>query len=349
MELPVGLLLPLHSMTKSARFLDQAVTAFSLVFQSLKPFLELYLANNSLRYLPAELWNFDNLRVLSLRNNTLTRLPSSIGRLRSLVELNIAGNQLRWLPYELKALLASPGRLRVLNAVPNPFYKPFAMPESLRQLVVIPSKNGWGELYAELSSESPNQVQQELLARLSASYERRVHEKMDLSTVEPIYVARTPTTYYDADGCLTSESENFVLNADSDAVVPVALLKPGRFTSDRSTRVRSLFELAIQSAFTSPSLPTLHEYLPAETPDCVVSALETATMIQEEEGCRKCSVCRREYILPRTEWLEFWHRVVVHPSKPKTLQAQSIDELFLPFLRRGCSLQCVPPEETLDV
>lgn len=42
---------------------------------------------------------------------------------------------------------------------------------------------------------------------------------------------------------------------------------------------------------------------------------------------QKCSVCRKIYVVPRTEWLEWW----------------SVEgEGGLPFLRRGCSWGCVP-------
>jgi hypothetical protein len=89
-------------------------------FASLEADLRIYLANNSLRRLPSILFDFGNLRVLSVRHNDLTEIPPAIGRLTNLVTLNVANNNLRYLPYEVLELIRF-GELAYLIAEPNPW------------------------------------------------------------------------------------------------------------------------------------------------------------------------------------------------------------------------------------
>jgi Leucine-rich repeat (LRR) protein len=58
--------------------------------------VDLYLSSNSLTSssFPESFFQLGNLRVLTLRNNALTELPSSICRLSGLKELSIGGNQI---------------------------------------------------------------------------------------------------------------------------------------------------------------------------------------------------------------------------------------------------------------
>ncbi|RPD58859.1 hypothetical protein L226DRAFT_555043 [Lentinus tigrinus ALCF2SS1-7] len=81
--------------------------------------IELYLANNSITRLPAELFRVNALAVLSLRANGLTYLPPQIAQLASLRELNVAQNKLRWLPAEMLGMHL--GKLAVAG---NPWMPP---------------------------------------------------------------------------------------------------------------------------------------------------------------------------------------------------------------------------------
>ncbi|KAH7335117.1 hypothetical protein B0J17DRAFT_668766 [Rhizoctonia solani] len=87
--------------------------------------IQLYLANNSFKALPSELFQLNNLTLLSLRGrNKLGSLPPAIGNLKSLRSLNIANNELTALPSELSYL-----NLQTLLLHPNPFLpKPTADP-----------------------------------------------------------------------------------------------------------------------------------------------------------------------------------------------------------------------------
>ncbi|CAE6403256.1 unnamed protein product [Rhizoctonia solani] len=78
--------------------------------------IQLYLANNGITVLPSELFQLNNLTLLSLRGNKLRSLPPAIGNLKSLRSLNIANNELATLPSELSHL-----NLQTLLLDPNPF------------------------------------------------------------------------------------------------------------------------------------------------------------------------------------------------------------------------------------
>jgi Leucine rich repeat len=354
-ELRGELISPLHSMTKSAKFLDRDHSPSDDDFESLKPTLQLYLAHNSLRRLPRELWTLNNLSVLSLRNNKLTSLPPSIARLASLVELNVAGNRLRWLPWELLRLLAPNGSLRILTVCPNPFLKPFPTEaysniQVVSNPVVLPiskggieaSLQGLEQMHAAAGQETA--VEAVWCAKLHREYLKQMDDVIDFSKISAFHMASTPVAHYDLRGSVEAGvvppsdlgGEIRVIRADipSDE-------SAGNRERISASRVPSLFEVAAKAALTVPSLPTLHTLLPDETPAAVLRALEKAVLLRTEEGPRCCSVCGRSYVLPRTEWIEFWHRIPVHPAVVTSLSAQNLDEIFLPFLRRGCSSGCV--------
>ncbi|CAE6364653.1 unnamed protein product [Rhizoctonia solani] len=105
---------------RSRRVFSQSRSSSSL-FSSGSPTkpkreIQLYLANNRISILPSELFQLNNLTLLSLRGNKLRSLPPAIGNLKSLRSLNIASNELTTLPSELSYL-----NLQALLLHPNPF------------------------------------------------------------------------------------------------------------------------------------------------------------------------------------------------------------------------------------
>ncbi|MCF7799376.1 leucine-rich repeat domain-containing protein [Candidatus Babeliales bacterium] len=64
----------------------------------------LYLDNNDLTDLPAEIGKLENLKFLYLSNNKLTKLPKEIGNLKKLVSLDLADDLLVDLPEEINQL-----------------------------------------------------------------------------------------------------------------------------------------------------------------------------------------------------------------------------------------------------
>lgn len=290
---------PLHSLIKLPPAHDTAPDPTA--YTPLTPKLQLFLYNNQLQSLPTELWNLENLTVLSLRGNNLKVLPAGIGNLRNLEELNLAGNQLRYLPGELLDLLAPKGRLTRLTALPNPFYEYIPWTPAMRQA---------------LKARSDFSV---------FGYQK------DLSVGEkPMgFTASSAVARFKFDGTWDPQS----------AIPPSATLdegpQPSRSpASHRRTPVPSLFELCLRacSHYTRSQLLPL---LPHDLPPSITHALDTITSIQRDEArhCRRCAVCGKDYVLPRAEWIEYWHADASEAIN---------DDHFYPFLKRGCSETCVP-------
>jgi hypothetical protein len=152
----------------------------------------------------------------------------------------------------------------------------------------------------------------------------------------PIFVASTPVVRFNSDGSLPrgiSQSTPPSQLSPDTATLPA--IPGGAPIANIGTRVPSLFELATSSAASVPEVPILHTLLPDDAPRPVTRALQAACQAREEGG-RVCGVCGRNYTIVRTEWVEYWH------LPPKYGTRSSRDEMFWPFLRRGCSLGCVP-------
>ncbi|KAF0307721.1 CCR4-NOT transcription complex subunit 6 [Amphibalanus amphitrite] len=82
----------------------------------LKHLTALYMSENSLVCLPAEIVNLTQLTYLDLSNNKLRQIPAELGDLVNMRELHLNHNLLRLLPYELGKLF----NLQVLGLKGNP-------------------------------------------------------------------------------------------------------------------------------------------------------------------------------------------------------------------------------------
>lgn len=108
----------------------------------------------------------------------------------------------------------------------------------------------------------------------------------------------------------------------------------------------------------------------ASLPDSIRRLIsDSHTLLESESGPRRCTICRSAYIVPRTEWLEWW-RVSKNKVRPggsgdgensrgtsfahplgeiearQAIAARDRVESLVPFVRRGCSWACVPPKST---
>ncbi|XP_014217052.2 CCR4-NOT transcription complex subunit 6-like [Copidosoma floridanum] len=95
------------------------VRNLSLNLWQLNHLTALYLNDNNLQRIPAEVGQMANLRVLDLSSNKLRSLPAELGDLIQLRELLLNQNYLRVLPYELGKLF----QLQVLGLHGNPLGK----------------------------------------------------------------------------------------------------------------------------------------------------------------------------------------------------------------------------------
>jgi hypothetical protein len=146
---------------------------------------------------------------------------------------------------------------------------------------------------------------------------------------QKIYIASSETCYLRMDG--TAAPRTAVPPSKSTSCLIPAHHPP--VSSVLGPMPPSLLELCIEACATYPDLNAIEELL-IDAPPPLMRALKEAQAAREEGG-RECSVCHRNYIIPRTEWIEYWQ---IMPAKPDRIH---FDEAYWPFLRRGCSHNCV--------
>ena len=261
------------------------------------------LSGNHLKEFPEEIYNLTNIQILYLWNNSLTEILPSIKNIRELQILYVHDNNLNWLPFELLQLL---GRNLVRSMFfPNPF--------------VIP-----------LGATSPSEDQ------LSSRWDNSTHWR---GPFKPFLISRTRTAYLSISGSsvtgwIPAPSQHIRNNTSFRQ--SASMLGP---TILQKLHPPSLFAVALRGCYRSTNLAQLPFLLPSASPPSISRALKMAWRVKAAGG-QECSICGGFYIVPRTEWLEWWHDVRIARYES---QARSI-----PFIRRGCSWACTPNEECID-
>ena len=324
------------------------------VFSRLEPRLKIFLASNELRTLPGELFNIDRLTVLSLRGNQLQELPPRIGNLTDLKELNLSQNGLRYLPFEILDLFSDTSRLNSLHLHPNPFHVPqFPPSQEVEEVEEVQYKIGLGNRNFTCLPKRRNAI-----CCVSPDQRRRSwHAQWKIS-----YQARTEIRYLDINGTLL-KGPNFPSNQDSGLqhnAIPVADVDnfpgPPKPRGNAISRAPSLLEVALNACSRTPQFPfltaSLYEDIPEHIPEILANAV-----LKKESGGSKCTICKRNFFIPRTEWIEWWE--IAKVLNPGTVQASAASPLrqmenerdvlesMVPLIRRGCSWLCVP--EKVDV
>lgn len=266
-------------------------------YSPLTPSLQLFLSGNSLTELTGEVFELENLQVLSLRNNKLREIPSGICRLTQLQEINVSVNRLQHLPYEM-LLLMQTASLRQIYVHPNPL----------------------------LQLESASDIETWHYTNRDEEGTLRMAEYQGEAPVEaraPIHIATSRVRRLDDQGN------------------PVAGHYPSHRAPEAVTRVPSLRDLALLACSRYP--PYLDKFLQEEDltgyPELVVRLLHRARDVRHR-GDQICSVCGRNFIVPRTEWIEWWDCSIYETSMKQREPNEKLRPL--PFIRRGCSWGCVP-------
>ena len=324
------------------------------VFSRLDPRLKIFLASNDLTTLPGELFKLDHLTVLSIRGNRIRDLPPAVGDLRCLKQLNIAQNRLRYLPFEILDLFSDTSRLQSYQFHPNPFFEPLYPPvnkESVNTPTEVPIRIGLGNW---------DRPRRGAICCVSPDQRRRSwHPEWKV-----VYQARTEVRFLDMNGALLKGPpppagftmfplpyENPTLVADIDDVPT-----PPTPRGNEISRAPSLMEVALNACSRAPQLPYLSSYLPEHTPEYLPELLEMASM-KKESGGSKCTICKRNFIVPRTEWLEWWEisraveeKGMASAASPLRQMENERDSLekTVPLMRRGCSWLCVPGSLTTE-
>jgi hypothetical protein len=322
------------------------------VFSQMEPDLKVFLAANALTSLPGELFKLEYLKVLSLRANFFRELPPAIGNLHNLKELNISQNRLRYLPFEILELFSVGSHLESLLLHPNPFYeaKFTAADEEMEE---VHYKIGLG-------SQTRTRPRRGAICCVSPDLGRRSwHPRWKLT-----YKARTEIRYLDANESLVKGPVFPDLTARGSSSVhkslPVAdandTCTPPPPRGNHLSRAPSLLEVSLNACSQSSQLPNLPSYLPEDGPEYLPGLLAKAAA-KKEAGGSKCTVCKRNFIVPRMEWIEWWEiaKILDHKTIAGMASAASplrqkenerdVLESMVPLIRRGCSWLCVPAKE----
>jgi hypothetical protein len=324
------------------------------VFSRLEPKLKIFLASNHLTTLPGELFNLDRLTVLSIRGNRINELPPGVGHLHSLKQLNIAQNRLCHLPFEILDLFSDTSRLQSYQFHPNPFHEPLYPPTNKDNEVASE------EVPIKIGLRNRTRPNRRAICYISPD-QRRISWHPEWKV---IYQARTEVRFLDNSGALlkgpTLSTDPLLSLRDNEHAVPVAdvddIPKPPTPRGNNLSRAPSLLEVALNACSRTPQLPYLSSYLPEYSPGYLSDLLEK-TSVKKEFGGSKCTICKRNFIVPRTEWLEWWeiskvveNKVLASAASPLRHMENERDtvEKIVPLMRRGCSWLCVPGRLTIE-
>jgi hypothetical protein len=312
--IPPGLLRPLQHLTKLPSLHEAPVSENA--YSSLQPFLRIYLSNNSLTTLyTSEIFDLKDLKVLSLRNNKLTRIPEAIRKLTALQVLNVSMNRLHELPWDLLWLLQQ-GELKHFTAHPNPF----------------PSIDESGPVEWHCQFDKSNDEDKD--GEIDEADAPDVTPVPIFSDYEgtppndawtPIHVATGPVTRLDMEGRPLEPNTPF--NTPSTSSQP-------------ASRAPSLREVSLRAISKLPGIDQLTDLELDEFPALVIPLISLARQARQD-GAQHCSICQREFIVPRARWTEWWD-CTPHENGMKRPRGSGEMLRPLPFKRVGCSWACVP-------
>ena len=360
-ELSNATLKPLHQLIKHPHD-DLTRPPSEDEFSSLTPSIRLFLSGNKLASLPSELFRLTNISVLSLRNNQLHDIPYSIGRLQNLHEFNIAQNNIKVLAWEMFDLVHCRGDHRQITVRPNPLIDPvegLQDPSPLSRPKVTPKEynehlSRWGETdgaffrkmqqwYSDEETQWTMRHELELrlkLGRLKRTMyiqeASRAGTELRLCKEQLIYLGSSAVRFFDPYR-IHFVAEKHSHAHDEELKFP-AVFDPLTNKPDESDNPNcpSLFETSLRAIQSNFSLFTPND-IPDGLPPAVTAALQRVAK-GAEYGNEKCSVCSKEFIFAKAEWVEFWFNGF--PAQ-QYLTAETI----LPFLRRVCSWDCAQPSE----
>ncbi|KAK1572904.1 leucine rich repeat family protein [Colletotrichum navitas] len=317
------------------------IVAEGVPFEQKDPALQLYLYRNPLIKLPGAIFDLEHLTVLSLRGCRLRELPPAIGKMQRLRTLNLAQNLLRYLPAELLDLMAAPSALEELLLQGNHFFQATERPR-LAGLENLESNGSEG-------------------LELVGAW------KLGTDGVAARFFARSPVHYLDSLGLSHSDfrldpeavivqterqdgSQGSTSSGPPTSSAPYHSKSAGRcVASVKGSRVPSLVELALRSAYKSSDLGELPNYIPDSLSH--LQALLERAADQREAGGLTCAMCKKPFVAPTTQWFEWWQVCFVESRQTEESYAvkarpwTDLDEEndgAVPFLRRGCSWKCGP-------
>lgn len=330
----------------------------SMQHESYRPLgreLQLFLASNNLRRIPGEICNLEELVALSLRSNRLVELPAAIGKLRCLTELNIANNDLQCLPYEILELVSGKSKLTRLITHSNPFFQPIHVETN----------------HAAKTDLFLSQRDMDILVVEDAKPDKDPRGQNLLWTVE--YKYRSQVRFFGKDGVLIkgpvfpwidslfsrrlqarASRGNFEIPRAPPGDVAKPPSPPSPVMNKRDiSRAPSLLEIAVKTWSKSPLFSNFDYWLEG-VPQAIAHLLDdTKTLREMEAGDRKCTICCRTFVIPRTEWIEWWE-IARKETEDAASPSENIEDVrdrmerIVPLIRKGCSWKCMPEPEPLN-
>ena len=153
------------------------------------------------------------------------------------------------------------------------------------------------------------------------------------------HLASTHTAFLDITGASYREYPPAPTSISENWAEPLSYGMALRPPLEECQRIPSLLELAVRACYKAPQLSQLPFLLPNDCPPHLRQLLESTWKLKEAGG-KTCSVCEQEYVIPRTEWIEWWCGYPHGAEEPKNPIIHSHGFTPIPFLRRGCSWQC---------
>ncbi len=245
---------------------------------------------------------------------------------------NPAQNNLQFLPGELLELLRPGSRLNDLVVHPNPFLQPDSL-----------SYQSWGSSDYELLTFGVSDGKVE----------------GDWDGFSTSLRGRSPVQYTDSTGLLCSDFKIAPIAPNSNRIPyedfwtlgrPTARVRP-QLTIDpdhKPSRVPTLFELALRAAAKAPQIEEIADEITGEVAERIPPSVKRAAYVHETGG-QACCVCKRSVMIPQTEWLE-WRELFRSSMTNRdgffatrvSRMVRTGDDIWVPFIRRGCSWHCVP-------
>jgi hypothetical protein len=317
---------------------DVAPYSQSVEPRCLRPQLRVYLGSNRLEGIPGELCKLSGLTLLSLRGNKLAEIPSAIEKLDGAEVLNFGTNILHHLPYEILSITRNGNScLKSLLLHPNPFYQPAdveigtSSAFTTTPTLSAPSREGWCQQYF-------CRTQVRFMNELGL-----VIQGPEFDDTKELF-SRNRSRSPRADDSSSMELQLPVAAANDIPEHPA--------NGGRASRAPSLVELCVRSLARSTKLTDINEWLQGCDPFHMGRVLHDAAVLRESEGGdRLCTVCHGPFVIPRTEWIEWWkiERLSAADNEPPPRSHSSwgrdATERLVPLMRRGCSWKCVPPSD----
>lgn len=174
-------------------------------------------------------------------------------------------------------------------------------------------------------------------------------------------LCNTDPALFQVDGSLARDSPPSPTSTLSHWPDPTKPKTRSPGTTDHTNKTPSLFETSLRACYKSPQLSQLPFLTPIDAPKSIVPALKHTWRVKQEGG-QRCTMCNAQYIIPRTEWFEWWQLTVKKEGALRFSKAQDSDspshEKYteicvpvgspVPLLRRGCSWSCVPRTDVSD-